>query len=182
MLLQLLGRTMKERKAADDGSGHPGAASLPQSPLYKLDPVAFADTDFWDDLNSRLSCLCLEYSNAGQPKKIIWDLFRNMSIIWGIDAVLKDFQCFTPRNVARLRRAHLVALYRFSGAKDEAEFIRNVIESNKTDPHGRFAGPKRHITEATLRHYLDNALKEARAEAGCDGWIDKIGKKKKKKS
>ena len=173
---------MKERKAADERSGHSGAASLPQSPLYKLYPAAFADTDFWDDLNSRLSRLCLEYSYAGQPKKIIWDLFRHMSIIWGIDAVLKDFQHFTPRKVARLRRAHLVALYRYSGAKDEAEFIRNVIESNKTDPHGRFAGPKRHMTEATLRRYLDNALKEATAEPTYDGWLDKTGKKKKKKS
>ena len=31
---------MKERKAADERSGHRGAASLPQSPLYKLYPAA----------------------------------------------------------------------------------------------------------------------------------------------
>jgi hypothetical protein len=173
------GRNSKRRGERRGDPAHPSVGPL-HNPLYTLYPAAFADTDFWDDLARRLQSLCWEYSRAGQPRKIIFDLFLYLSVIWGTQAVLKEFQTFTPRKVTQLRRAQLVALYRNSGAKDEAEFIRNVIKSNKTDPHGRFAGPKRNISEATLRRYLDDALKEARAEPGYDGWIDKIGRKKKK--
>ena len=176
---------MKERKAADERSGHPGAASLPQSPLYKLYPAAFAHTDFWDDLNSRLSRLCLEYSYAGQPKKDeSEDLFRHMSIIWGIDAVLKDFQHFYPREtVARVAKgAPSGSLQVFRGRKTRRSLSAMSSSPIRPTPHGRFAGPKRHMTEATLRRYLDNALKEATAEPSYDGWLDKTRKKKKKKS
>ena len=91
----------RNSKGPDEGRGdpaHPSAGPL-HNPLYKLYPAAFADTDFWDDLARRLQSLCWEYSRAGQPSKVIFDLFLYLTVIWGTKAVLKEFQTFTPRKV-----------------------------------------------------------------------------------
>jgi hypothetical protein len=135
-----------------------------------------------DDLRYRLGCLCNDYQRAGRLGWIIQDLFVNLSLRWNVDTVLQLFQHYTPRNIAKMRRAHLVALYKAHNAESEAQFLRDIIKANKEHPHGWFAGPKRHVTEPTLRRYLDQALKEARAEGLDMSWADEIGKKKKKKS
>jgi hypothetical protein len=136
----------------------------------------------WGDLRQRLTGLCIDYRLAGRPEWIIQDLFVQLSMQWNPEAVLRMFQSYTPRSITKMRRAHLVALYKVHNAESEAQFLRDIIKANKEHPHGWFAGPKRQINEPTLRRYLDKGLKEARAEGLDMSWADEIGKKKKKKS
>jgi hypothetical protein len=137
------------------------------------------------ELHRRLQNLFFAYHRAGRQAHMVFDLFQLFVYFLDYDIALTLFGMCNGKRARKLRKQALVDLFvtrtRYRGEK-EAGFIRKVIELDGRSRNGTIVGPKPNMTEATMRRYLDEAIKDVRKRGGDTEWLGTLEKKKKKKA
>jgi hypothetical protein len=116
-----------------------------------------------DELYHRLKGLFFDYRRARRSAHMVLDLFELFVIFLDKDTALTLFEMCDGKRARERGRSALLTLLetrkKYRG-ETEADVVRKIIEIDGRHPEGLINAPKRGASEASLRHYIDEARGE----------------------